>query len=495
MPTDTIFPAVPTPPPPPAAPPASPPPRDDELDDLPPLDGESPDEEGHAPELDEEPAGGDASLDDATGEDDPVDPAELDIDDGEGGWLEGTDDAEDLDMGETPLVELEAERDPMDDVEEPGVGDEDFGIGQDGERAELDSGEEGPAAEDEALREEDLPALDADEEGEVEDADLMDPGFASDEPLGLPWAAEPCARVGAPVGLAAATAVACATRGVIVAGRVEGVDAPALLRVDLEGTCERLAADGLDAARVRSIAVEGRVVAVVVEGGRVSVSRDGGATFDAVTARWTAADVALAGGALFVLASDGALLAAGAEPPYAFARCATTGAAAAMAIDAAASGPAPVLLVVDAAGKPASLDRARRGAPAESGAVGDVDARVPAVVAARAGHVAYAARRGGVARRDPAGAWSAHGWDGQVTALAFVDDDGTLLAATYSDVDDTTALVRLDAQGHAAVVARVGAARVVDGDSDGRALAMACDDAHGVVWIAGGFGVAAFATR
>lgn len=69
---------------------------------------------------------------------------------------------------------------------------------------------------------------------------------------------------------------------------------------------------------------------------------------------------------------------------------------------------------------------------------------------------------------------------------------GTLLAATYSDPDDTTALVLVDEQGRASVVARIGANRS-DPESDGRVLAMAHDAAHEVVWLAGGFGVAAFA--
>jgi hypothetical protein len=79
-----------------------------------------------------------------------------------------------------------------------------------------------------------------------------------------------------------------------------------------------------------------------------------------------------------------------------------------------------------------------------------------------------------------------------VTALAFVDDQGTLLAATYSAGDDTTALVRVDRAGGASVVARIGPASG-DADADGRVVAMAVDEPHGVVWVAGGFGVAAFA--
>jgi hypothetical protein len=135
------------------------------------------------------------------------------------------------------------------------------------------------------------------------------------------------------------------------------------------------------------------------------------------------------------------------------------------------------------------------------------------VFAARGAHAAYAGRRGVVRRRDD-GTWEARAWEGRVTALAFIDDRGTLVASTYSEVDDTTALVRLDASPSDAptVVARIGPAPLVeaisdaargtrderdDGDRDegGRVLALAYDDARGVVWVAGGFGVAAYAVR
>jgi hypothetical protein len=95
-----------------------------------------------------------------------------------------------------------------------------------------------------------------------------------------------------------------------------------------------------------------------------------------------------------------------------------------------------------------------------------------------------------------------------VTAIAFLDDDGTLVAAAYAEGDDTTALVRLAAgSSQATVVARLGpppAGRAADSgdspeqqepDADGRVVALSFDEARGVVWVAGGFGVAAFAVR
>ncbi|HEY5243807.1 MAG TPA: hypothetical protein VIJ22_20140, partial [Polyangiaceae bacterium] len=153
-----------------------------------------------------------------------------------------------------------------------------------------------------------------------------------------------------------------------------------------------------------------------------------------------------------------------------------------------------------------AIEHERLDAP---GAVG-----LRAVLAVRGVHVACATRRGGVMRRGVDGTWATHVWEGRITALAFVDDAGTLVAATYSEADDTTALVCLAATGSVAgepraqVVARIGPARGPGGadgvaaddgegalDADARVLALAHDDARGVVWVAGGFGVAAFAVR
>ena len=75
-----------------------------------------------------------------------------------------------------------------------------------------------------------------------------------------------------------------------------------------------------------------------------------------------------------------------------------------------------------------------------------------------------------------------------------MDDVGTLIAAMYSEADDTTGLVRLDGNGFSSVVGRLGAARD-DAEADGRTVAMAWDEPRGVVWVAGGFGVAAFAAK
>src|SRR5262249_33086709 len=147
-----------------------------------------------------------ATLDDATGEDDPPDTTDLDLDGAEGGWLTEGAEAQDLDLGDSAIVDFSDEEQAgrgqnldgtapatgrgqnldgtspatgrgqnLDD--ELGVGDEDFGFGSAPERGGLDAGDEGPLDADEELREADLPALDADEEGDLEDEALVDPGF------------------------------------------------------------------------------------------------------------------------------------------------------------------------------------------------------------------------------------------------------------------------------------------------------------------------------
>jgi len=502
--------------------------EEDELDVLPPLDGDV--REAPAPELEDllEEDGDEGGLDDATGEEAPVDGEGLDLERGERdrAWLEEPADAPDLDLGDAPLVDLGDEHSAVgedaDDAEGPGTGEDDPGFGNAPERGGLDGGDEGPLAEDDELREADLPPLDADEEGALEDASLFEAGFAAEEPIVLPWAAEPWSRVGAPVALAAATAVACAPRGALVAGRTEG-GAAEIVRVDLEGTSQSLTTSGIDAGTVRALAVEGDAIAALVDGGQMRVSRDGGATFAPVAEGVVAAGFAMGSGALWIRTRAGRLVAIGLDGARVPQPTMDSGPSwvAAMTRDGGGSGVAA--LVADEAGRVSGLLRA---ASPVDGVLEAVDVpettRLPAVLAVRGGHVAYAGPRGGVVRRSTGGPWTTHVWEGRITALAFVDDAGTLLAATYSEVDDTTALVLLEKRPggseptggmRISVVARIGPAPpdgghagnappVDSGDPaevevavDGRVLALAFDDARGVVWVAGGFGVAAFAAR
>src|SRR5579883_2395375 len=143
---------------------------EDDLDELPPLDGElrdAPDDEPDYTDLLED-APGEATLDDATAEDDPADPGDLDLDAQETGWLDDAGEAADLDLGPLAVIEFANDASLLDEADEPSD-DEDFAFGDAPERGGLDGGEEGPVDADEELREADLPALDADEDGDLDD--------------------------------------------------------------------------------------------------------------------------------------------------------------------------------------------------------------------------------------------------------------------------------------------------------------------------------------
>lgn len=96
---------------------------EDELDELPPLDGDARDEPD-ADEPDElgESDGsseGGASLDDTTGEDNPIEGSELDLDEREAGWLGEPAESPDLDLGDVAIVDFANEGDlSVDESEE-----------------------------------------------------------------------------------------------------------------------------------------------------------------------------------------------------------------------------------------------------------------------------------------------------------------------------------------------------------------------------------------
>jgi hypothetical protein len=151
--------------------------KNEELElDLPALDGED-DEHGER--------GADVTHDLPEARDDggdPLDDAEFGgVDAGqeelatlgsEGGWLDDAEAAGALDIGAID-VSLEPEGNVLDDAEaETAGGLED--LIQTDEAYVADGGEEGPLAADEELREEDLPALDADEDGDMPDDALYD---------------------------------------------------------------------------------------------------------------------------------------------------------------------------------------------------------------------------------------------------------------------------------------------------------------------------------
>ncbi len=483
-----------------------PPPLDeDELDELPPLDGETVDEpESEEPEANEDLP--DAETEDGAPSllppgDDLGDDVDLPCDEGEGSWLNEAPDAPDLNLGSPSLAEWEEKTASLEDTEASGDAEEDLEGVPGGEDGDLDAGDEGPSDSDEELREQDLPALDADAEGEAGDAGFVDARFAADEPLGLPWAAAPWLRVGAPLSLPAATAITPFGRGALVALQAPTGEGSRLVHVDLEGSVRTMAAKGWGNADPSALVLAAHEdtnrVALVLRGGGLLVSTDGGQCFEFHPENVVAADCLLASECLWIRTQAGGLLA---SRDGAHERSSLSGAVAAIAKDGA--GGVVGLVLGDGGGVGLVRGESIRSLVREAGDDGPT-ARLPALFAARGGHIAYAGSKGGIVRRGPGGLgtqathssarWKGIVWDGFVTALGFVDEAGTLLAATYSDADDTTALVRVDASGRATIVAQIGAVRDQT-DSDGRALSLACDDARRVVWMAGGFGTASFAT-
>ena len=155
--------------------------KTDELDlDLPALDGEGEEPTNEDFALVPEAPGANDGLDpfdDATGESLPHE--DLTVEGAETGWLEGAETASALDIGAHDLT-FETEGKVLED-DEPDARSDGLDDLVDADEAAFgpDAGEEGPLAEDEELREEDLPALDADEEGDVPDEHLFDRGLIS----------------------------------------------------------------------------------------------------------------------------------------------------------------------------------------------------------------------------------------------------------------------------------------------------------------------------
>jgi hypothetical protein len=170
-----------------------PPLEEEELDELPPMDGDDadddPDADAAAEDLDEEPADGADPMDDSTGEGDPIE--EIETSGAEAGWLDDAGDSEALDVGTPETFGTEEEGATLlEGADEPDVGEEDLSIGAEDESNVADAGEEGFADEEEDLREEDLPRLDSDEEDvEPDDSDLLEglPEEDASEESRPPW--------------------------------------------------------------------------------------------------------------------------------------------------------------------------------------------------------------------------------------------------------------------------------------------------------------------
>jgi hypothetical protein len=263
-----------------------------------------------------------------------------------------------------------------------------------------------------------------------------------------------------------------------------------LARVDLEGAVDGIDTSGIDDAadvEIDAVAASGEAMAIVLADGRLLVAPSATAPFERRADGLSAADVVMSGATIWIRTRSGGL-AVSSDGGATFARYAAPGRVAAIARDGVAGVGA---LVVDEGERPVAILRGASDGTVAREPIESPALDAPAAWAVRGSMVAYAGA-GAMVRRGRDGVWRTFPWEGRITAAVFIDDTGTLLVATYAEADDATSLVALDPAGKASVVARAGAAPE-HSDVDGQVVALACDDSRGVVWLAGGFGVAVFA--
>ncbi len=457
---------------------------DDGLGELPPLDGEGGDAEGTPSDPDEVDDGDDENaknlLDDTTGEGDPVDAFEAEAakDEAltaEGGWLDDATDAEELDVGSHELDDQELNN-FLEDADEPGVGDEDFGLDGAGAALAGDAGEEGPEAADEALREEDLPRLDADADGELEDGVFADawPTVGGDERP--PWDDRAWERATwvPQIGLA---------RGVVPLGAPDTalVAASSVLRVDAQGAAP-LGGDSIHGSTVAGVALlsDGVVAATahglfVGDGPRLREVHGWGEL-----GAGPIVEIAAHGTHIWVRTAGGALVESGDRGVTWLARAAD-------GVDALTATPAGELVAL------------RHGAVVRGTPMAPWGAALPTVpeaatplVRARGRFVVVAVPGAGAFRSD-GGPWERLEGTGSVTALTLLDDDGTTLVALHAAAEDRSWIARAGADGIARIVVEIGGE--ADEGDDPRVLDLAWSDASRLAWAVGPFGVAILRPR
>jgi hypothetical protein len=431
--------------------------------------------------------GGDP-FDDETGEGDA---ASLDDDEGteDGGSLLDAADADGLDIGAADLLGSESDTLTGDDPDGE-LPHEDYGLDDQASSAMLDAGEEGPALQEDSLAGEALPPLDADDDGVQDDAEAFFDDDLRRGPLtvGDAWSSL-WERFGAPVSLAPVRALVCSADGVVTAGRE-------LVRVDLEGGVTRLAARGLRGEATR-VVLAGGALFVSTEGGGLFRSLDDGATFTESTG-WRAhvrPDEAAAGldvvgsprAGLWGKTAQGALLWSvdGTE----WEKADLDGFVRAVGVDEEG-----VVALVQGLGVSEVVRQsqgvfARSAVPAELLALGLTS---PAAVAARGTTLAIAIEGEGVLRSLAGGPWSRVPGTETVTSMALLDASGTLIVArSGGDEGAQSSLLRVGADAEGKVVA------VWEERAEGETgvMAIGVDEAHQVVWVGGGFGVAAFQPR
>jgi hypothetical protein len=464
---------------------------DDIPGDLPPLDGDDEEREADAEKLadDELPHddGGDP-FDDATGEGEPV--PELDDEGGRDASLLDAAPADDLEIGAADTLGSETDRFTDDGREEPLAGEYDLPDEDGG--TDRDPGDEGPTTDDESLTDDGLPPLDQDDDGaEGEASAFFDEGFDSDSAGGwlLPWE-----RFGPPLDVPAARAISRFRDGVVVGGRD-------LLRVGLEGGVERALGRGLRGGDItRVFVVEGDLgeqLFVTTESGGLFVSRDRGALFVEVSG-WrerVRPEEAASGLEVVVTARDG-LWGRSAQGSLLWSRDPGGAWETVQDIDGFAQALCTddrggVVVVLRALAETEVLRRGaggirRLGVPVEMAPAG-LDR--PMTVAACGAAIAIGVEGEGVIFTRDGRTWRRVTGTERVTAFALLDDAGTLAVAVDSDeAGARSSLLRVSPSGEQTVVATWQDRP----PSEPGVTALAVDASHQVVWVAGGFGVAAF---
>jgi hypothetical protein len=468
-------------------------PLDEEVPELPPLDGGDDETENPTPDLEdaELPTDTDDPFDDRAGDPAQGDgSAEIELAGEEGGWLADADEAEGLDVGDAELLteqqDLLHDNEESDSLEEV----EDLGHNDPSTSTDADAGEEGPSDDDEELREEDLPRLDADEGGAPDDEDFIDEDFGADEaaPLGVPWHTERWERVGAPLAVGPVRALACVARGVLAGGS-------GLCRLDLEGGVEKVRATGLDGGDVTSVWASGSVVVVTTEDGGLFVSHDQAESF-ARAAAWrdlvrpdeaaAGIDVVLGAGELWVRTALGTLLWSG-DLGASFDTVDLGGFVGAVGIDDSGDLAAVVRTL-----RGGELARGRRASlvhiqPPGSLSATELAGRVQ--LAAEGPNVALAPEgRAASVSLDGGASWTSVPGTVTATALAWSKGEGCLVVGLHDERHERTFLARVSSRGESRLVAEIMGAP----DAEGGILTVVCDAARGVVWVGGAFGVAAF---
>jgi hypothetical protein len=488
----------------PGVPPHAPAPSGDadeeDLGDLPPLDGGDDDVEAPPDELDDveaedEDEDGADPFDDATGEGDPVEELESEADEGEH-WvdsgLNGAGEAEELDVGGDEL-DGDEQTGLLDDAEEPGVGDEDFDLKDVAEALTVDGGvdggEEGFEEDDEELREEDLPRLDADEDGEGDDEDFADPWPPGSEEPPPPWEDRAWERATALPRVGMARRVVPIEGGALVAGAL-------LVRVEARGALP-YAGRGIHGGAVQALAPmggsTGTAVALITERGGLIVVPAEGQAMEANgwqrLAEGPVVDVVADGQRVWVRTSSGALVRSD-DGARTWQIVAPSGVIAMTVSD----GGAPVFVQESAAGELVVTRGDARDAWGaalpplacqKQGSAVTLRARGPVVGVCAFGAGVYRARDGG--------AWERVEGTSNATAMALVDDAGTAIVALHSVAEDRAWIARAAADNVARIVAEIGGD--ADDGEDPRVLDLAWDDRERLAWAVGPFGLAVLRSR